>query len=117
MDRVKVKLRSRQEQTIRKAANSPLKQGSNETVTYYVDFAEWGASVDNIVSSPVVTILDDDDTDVTSTLCAAGGSVVASVEVEFTITEVVVGAYYRVFVRGTSNSRIEECWFHLQGEL
>ena len=116
MDRVKVKLRSRTEQTARQALNSPLKQGSSETVTYYVDFQDWGATDALPVTSPVITILNNNDTDVTSTLCAGGGSVVSNTEVQFNITAVTAGDRYRVFVKGTSNSRIQECWFFLDGE-
>lgn len=116
MDRVQVKLRSRAEQSARQATNSPLKQGSSETVTYYADFAEWGATTGNPVTSPVITILDNEDTDVTSTLCAGGGSVVASTEVQFDITSVTAGDRYRVFIKGTSNSRVQEAWFYLDGE-
>jgi hypothetical protein len=117
MNRVQIKLRERIEQSARRATNSPLKQGSSETVTYYVDFSEWGASATYAVTSPVVTILDSNDDDVTSTLSAGGGSVVSDVEVQFDITSVTAGERYRVFVKGTSNSRIQECWCYIDGEL
>lgn len=116
MDRVQIKLRSRADQSVRQATNSPLKQGSSETVTYYVDFASWGASATYPVTSPVVTILDQDSTDVTSTLCSGGGSVVDDTEVQFDVTSVTAGDRYRMFVKGTSNSRTQECWCYLQGE-
>lgn len=117
MNRVQIKLLERGERTRRRALNSPLKQGSGETVKYYVDFQPWGASESLPCSSPVVTILDEDDTDVTSTLCAGGGSVVSNYEVEFTVTSVSAQKRYRCFVKCTINSLIGECWTFIDGEL
>lgn len=97
--------------------NSPLKHGSAETIKYFVDFQPWGASDALPCSSPVVTILDEDDTDVTSTLCSGGGSVVSNYEVEFTITSVSAQKRYRCFVKATINSLIGECWTFIDGEL
>lgn len=116
MDRVEVKLVPRAKRTSRQATNSPLKQGSSETVTYYVDLATWGASAAEAVTSPVITILDQDDGDVTATLCAGGGAVVGDTEIQFDLTAVSAGDRYRVYIKGTSNSRIMECWTWVDGE-
>ena len=117
MNRVEIKLLERGERVRRRALNSPLAQGSAETVKYFVDFQPWGASDSLPVSSPAVKILDQDDGDVTATLCSAGGAVVSDYEVEFTITAVTAGDKYRVFVKGTVDSLIEECWTFVEGEL
>jgi hypothetical protein len=117
MNRVEILLLERGERTRRRALNSPLVHGASETVKYFVDFQPWGASVALPCSSPVIKILDEDDTDVTSTLCAGGGSVVSDYEVEFTITSVSAQKAYRVFVKATINSLIGECWTFVHGEL
>jgi hypothetical protein len=115
MNRVEIQLLERGERTRRRALNSPLEQGSGETVKYFVDFAPWGAGATYPVSSGTVTILDQDNTDVTATLSAGGASEVGDTEVEFTITAVTAGDRYRVFVKGTINSLIGECWTYLDG--
>lgn len=117
MNRVEIVLLERGERTRRLALNSPLKQGSNETVKYFVDFQPWGASASLPCSSPVITVLDEDDNDVTATVCAGGGSVVTDYEVEFSITSLSAQKAYRVFIRATINSLIGECWTKLFGEL
>ena len=117
MNRVEIVLLERGERTRRRALNSPLGQGSAETVKYFVDFQPWGASDSLPVSSPVVTILDQDNVDVTGTLCSGGGAVVSDYEIEFTVTAVSTGDRYRVFVKGTIDSLIGECWTFLDGEL
>jgi hypothetical protein len=117
MNRVEIILLERGERTRRRALNSPLKQGSSETVKYFVNFEPWGASDSLPCSSPVITVLDEDDTDVTATLCSGGGSVVDNYEVEFTVTSVAAQKKYRVFVKATINSLIGECWTYLDGEL
>ena len=117
MNRVEIRLLERGERTRRRALNSPLGHGSSETVKYFVDFQPWGASDSLPVSSPVIKILDQDDEDVTSTLCVGGGTVVSDYEVEFTITSISAGDRYRVFVKGTIDSLVGECWTFLDGEL
>ena len=117
MNRVEIELLERGVRTRRRATNSPLEQGSAETVKYFVDFRPWGASDNLLVSSPVVTILDQDDTVVTGTLCDGGGAVVSNYEIEFTVTAITAGDRYRVFVKGTINSLIGECWTFLDGAL
>lgn len=117
MNRVEIKLLERGERTRRRALNSPLRHGSSETLKYFVDFQPWGATIALPCATPVVKILDEDDTDVTSTLCSGGGAVVSDYEVEFTITAVTAQKAYRVFVKTTINSLIGECWTKLIGEL
>ena len=118
MNRVKIDLMERGTRTRRLAVNSPLKQGVSETVKYYVDFTLWGASSSLPVSSPVIKILDQDDVDKTSVIySAADVAVVSSVEVEFTLSAMVLKNRYRVFVKGTINSLIGECWCTIDGEL
>ena len=117
MNRVEIRLLTRGERVRRRALNSPLAQGSVETVKYFVDFQPWGASDSLPASSPVVLILDEDDTDVTSTLCSGGGAVVSDYDVEFTVTAVGAGKRYRVFVKATINTLIGQCWTFLDGEL
>lgn len=116
-NRVELKLATRSTGVRREATNSPLSIGSNETVTFFVDFTNWGASASLPVSSPVITILDKYDTDVTSTLCSGGGSVVSSIEVQFVITAAVRYQRYRVFVKGTIDSDVQECWAYLDCRL
>lgn len=117
MNRVEIKLLTRGQRVRRRALNSPLRQGSAETIKYFVDFQPWGASASLPASSPVVLITDEDSTDVTSALCASGGAVVSDYEIEFTITAVNPDKRYRVFVKGTVNSLVAECWTFLDGEL
>ena len=117
MNRVEIKLLTRGERVRRRALNSPLAQGSVETVKYFVDLQPWGASESLPASSPVVLILDNNDVDVTATLCSGGGAVVSDYEVEFTVTAVTAGDRYRVFVKATINSLIGQCWTFLDGEL
>lgn len=71
-NRVQLNLAERGTGVRREATNSPLSIGTNETVKFYVDFTNWGASSSLPVSSPVIKILDKYDTDVTSTLCSGG---------------------------------------------
>ena len=117
MNRIEIQILTRGERVRRRALNSPLKQGSAETLEYYVDFQPWGASASLPASTPVILILDEDDNDVTSTLCASGGAIVTDYELEFTITAVSADKRYRVFVKATVNSLIGECWTFLDGEL
>lgn len=117
MNKVEIILMERGERTRRRALNSPLSQGSGETVMYSVDYQPWGADDEAAMTAPVVKILDQDDVDVTSTLCSGGGSVVYSYKIEFVITSVSAGARYRVFVKGTHESQIMECWTFLDGQL
>ena len=117
MNRIEIKLLTRGKRVRRRALNSPLRQGSAETLKYFVDFQPWGASVALPASTPVILILDEDDNDVTSTLNAGGGAVVSSYEVEFTITAVSPDKRYRVFMKATVDSLIAECWTFLDGEL
>jgi hypothetical protein len=117
MNRVEISLLTRGKQARRRALNSPLKQGINETVKYYVDFTPWGASAALPVSTPIITVLDQDDTDVTSTIFSADdATVVSSVEVEFTLSALVINNRYRVFVKGTINSLVGECYTVLTAE-
>lgn len=115
-NRVELKLRERGDVVRREATNSPLKIGSGETIDFFVDFTDWGASSSLPVTTPVVTILDRKGTDVTSTLCSGGGSVVTDTEVQFTITGATQYQRYRVFVKGTVDSDIIECWTYLDCE-
>ena len=117
MNRVEIKILERGERIRRRALNSPLSQGSAETMKFFVDFQPWGATASLPCSSPVVTILDEDDGDVTATLCSGGGAVVSDYEVEFTVTAVGAGKRYRIFVKSTINSLIGECWTFLDGEV
>lgn len=117
MNRVEIVLLPRGTRTRRRALNSPLKHGSSETVKYFVDFSPWGASDSLPCSTPVIKILDEDDTVVTSTLCAGGGTVVDNYEVEMTVTSVAAQKRYRLFVKSTINSLIGECWTYVDGEL
>ena len=102
----------------RRALNSPLKQGSAETVRYVVDFTPWGASDSYPVSTPVVTVLDQDDASATSTVFSADdATVISNVEGEFTLSAVTAGDRYRVFVKGTIDGLIGQCWVYVDGEL
>lgn len=199
MNRVKIDIMERGERSRRQAKNSPLKQGVNEIVKYYVDFSVWGAAEATPVSLPVIKILDQDGADVThdgavlTAVVADGGTlyevgdvltvtdsgssgtatltvltvdtgviltaavttagfdytagvkattghtedatftitvsssaqlvvrdtiaVVSSVEVEFSLANFVLSNRYRVFVQGTIDSLIGECWVAIDGEL
>lgn len=117
MNRVEIILLVRGERTRRRALNSPIRQGASETVKYFVDWQPWGASDSLPCSSPVIKILDEDDTDVTATLCSGGGTVVDNFEVEFVVTSVAAQKKYRIFVKSTINSLIGECFTILEGEL
>jgi hypothetical protein len=44
-------------------------------------------------------------------------SVVGDVEVQFTLSNFVAGDRYRVFIKGTINSLVGECWSYIDGEL
>ena len=116
MNRIEIRLLSRGQRVRRRALNSPLRQGSAETLTYYVDFRPWGATEALPASTPVITILDEDDNDVTSTLNAGGGSIISNYEVQFDLTAVSAGKRYRVFVKATVDSDIAEAWTFLDGE-
>lgn len=114
--RVELILRNRDVASGREVANSPQTQGINETVVFFADFSTWGATDSSPCTSPVITCLDEDDTDVTSTLCTGGGTVVANVQVQFTITGVTAGKHYRIFVKATIDSSIFETMLRLDGE-
>lgn len=118
MNRVEIKLEERGEYTRRRALNSPLKQGSSETVKYFANFDVWGASESLPVSTPVITVLDQDNQDVTTTIFSADdATVVSSTEVEFTLSSMTAGDRYRVFIKGTINSLVGEAWTFIDGEL
>jgi hypothetical protein len=101
-----MKLRSRGNYVRREATN-----------TFFVDFTLWGASSAAAITSPTVTILDQDDNDVSATLNAGGASVVDSVQAQFDITSVTQYDRYRVFVKVTIDSDVVECWCYLDGDL
>ena len=107
MNRVQLKLEPRGTGGVvkREALNSPLQQGTGETVKYYMDFSGWGASSDTAIcaSDPapdVTVLLAKDDTDLTSTIHTADdATVVSSVELEFTLTAMVRHKSYIVYVK------------------
>jgi hypothetical protein len=119
MNRVKLLLTPRGEDGIsrREATNSPLAQGTAETIKYYVDFTDWGASSSAPCTTPVVTVLlSKDDTDKTSTIHSADdATVVSDVEVEFTLSA--FGRYqaYMVYVKTTIGSEIVEAFCQMEG--
>lgn len=119
MNRVKLILEPRGEDGVvkREVLNSPLEQGTGETVKYYVDFADWGASESNPCTSPTVTVLlNRDESDVTTTIHAADdATVVSNTEVEFTLAAFSRYKTYTVYVKATSNSLIEECYVQIRG--
>ena len=198
MNRVEIKLLERGVRSRRRALNSPLRQGVDELVQYFVDFTPWGASVSLPVSVPVVTVLNQDDEDVTHggqvatiavtdggtayevndilTITDSGSSgdatikvltinggiiltaelvdvgydytagvkattghttdatftitvaatklvvratveVVSSVEIQFNLTNFELKNRYRVYIKGTINSLVGECWTYIDGEL
>ena len=47
----------------------------------------------------------------------ASVSVVNSIELQFNLTNVVAGDRFRVFMKGTVNSLVEEAWIYIDGEL
>lgn len=120
MNRVQLKLldRGSDGEVQREATNSPLSQGTAETIKYYVDFTGWGASSDNNPGTLVVTVLlDKDDSDVTSTIFAADdAAVVSDVEVEFTLTAFSRYKTYRVYVKATIGSEIGEMFCVIRGK-
>ena len=59
-----------------------------------------------------ITVSDDSNLVVASSI-----AVVSSVEVEFSLTNFVLKNRYRVFVKGTINSLVGECWTLIDGEL
>ena len=198
MNRVEIRVAERGTRTRRRALNSPLRQGVAETVRYFVNLTPWGASVSYPVSTPVITILDQDSEDVTHggqvvtavitdggtsyevndilTITDSGssgdatvkvltvnagviltielvdvgydytagvknttghtadatvtitvadakiqvratGSIVSSVEIQFDLANFVSGNRYRVYIKGTINSLVGECWLYIDGEL
>ena len=123
MNRVQLKLldRGTDGEVKREALNSPLQQGVNETIKYYVDFSGWGASSDVAIEpttpAPVVTVLlDKDDSDVTSTIFVADdAAVVSDVELEFTLSAFSRYKTYRVYVKVTIGSEIGEMFAYIRG--
>jgi hypothetical protein len=65
MNRVEILLLERGERSRRLALNSPLSQGTGETVKYFANFDVWGASDSYPISSPVIKVLDEKNEDVT----------------------------------------------------
>ena len=67
MNRVQLKLldRGTDGEVKREALNSPIQQGTGETIKYYVDFSGWGASssvpIEPTTPAPDVTVLLDKD--------------------------------------------------------
>ena len=47
----------------------------------------------------------------------ASPAIVNSVQIEFVLTNVIAGDRFRVFIKGTVNSLIEEAWVYIDGEL
>jgi len=92
----------------REVLESPVIQGANETKKYFVDFETWGASDANPVTTPDVTVWDADEIDVTSTVCAGGGSVVNDTQVYFTLTAFAKDISYRVEIEGTWDAQTLE---------
>ena len=116
MNRIEIRILTRGQRVRRRALNSPLRQGTAETLDYYVDFQPWGASDALPASVPIVLILDEDDNDVTSTLCS-NAAIVSNYEVQFQLTSVGAGRRYRVFIKATVDSLVGECWTFLDGEI
>lgn len=85
----------------REILDSPVKQGTEETKVYLVDFATWGATDANPVTSPVINIFDADDVDVTGTHCAGGAAVSNYTQVVFTLTAFAKKQSYLMKVKGT----------------
>ena len=100
----------------REILESPIVQGANETKQYYIDFVTWGASDAAPVTTPDVTVYDQDDVDVTTTVCSAGGSVVSDTLVYFILTALVAGNEYKVLVEGVYSSQTYETYFTVEGE-
>lgn len=120
MNRVEIKLLERTKVSRRRALNSPLKQGTEETVQYFADFAPWGANVSFAVISPVVTVLNQDDIDVTEgayDVWQAASTSVVNTEIQFTLENFIAGDRYRVFIKCTIRGHVQECWTYIDGEL
>jgi hypothetical protein len=118
MNRVKLILEPRGEdgQVRREALNSPIQQGTQETIKYYFDFSGWGASSSNPCTTPVVTVLGRYDSDDTATIFSADdATVVSNVEVEFTLSAFSRYKWYRVYVKTTIGSEIGEAFCQMEG--
>lgn len=117
-NRLEIKLRPRGDFTRREATNSPLKLGTGETVTAFVDFTDWGASASSPISSPVLTILDQDDNDVSATVSTGigGAQIVNSVQYEFPLGNGTQYDRYRVFIQVALGGNTVEPWCYVDVE-
>lgn len=118
-NRIEMKLRPRGDFVRREATNSPLKIGSIEAVTVFVDFSNWGASASNAISSPVLKILDQDDNDKTTVMSTnfGGATIVNDTQYEFPLGAATQYDRYRVFVKVTTGGDQVEAWAYFDCEL
>jgi hypothetical protein len=99
----------------RECTNSPAKQGKDEDITRYIDFANWGASSVNPVTNQAVYVYDEDGTDVSSTH-AGTPTVQNDTEIHCKLKDFVAGHTYRVEYYGTFAGDNWEAWFSLIAE-
>ena len=89
-----------------------------------IDTVELGEPGFDYTAGVKATVQGNDDATVTITVSADDKivvrnsiSIVSNVEVQFTLNNFVVDDRYRVFIKGTINSLVGECWTYIDGKL
>ena len=91
-----------------------LRQGIEEEIIYSVTTTPWGSSPTDITVKAYD--VDDDLTDVSSTVLSGSASANGDVISLPTLKSLTAGKLYRVEVKFTSGSQIFECFFEVEAE-
>jgi len=90
--------------TLREVNESPVYQGSNETISYAIDFADWGTP-----SSPACTLWQGT-TNVTSTNLSGSASVTGDIVTTPAVKTLTAGSEYVMKCVVTISGNTESCW-------
>ena len=98
----------------RQIIESPLYMGEDEQIPYTLTTTPWGSSPTSVV---VTVKLESDLSDVTSTVIPSGSaSVLGDVITLPVIRNLTTGVRYRLEVKWTIGTRVQECWGVIVGQ-
>ncbi len=99
---------------VREVKESPLIQGVDEIIAYVVDTSKWPGS--GAVSSANSLIYDVDGNEVSSTYMTGTSSVSSADITTAQVTSLVNGARYKLEVKWTKSSNVQECYAYIDAE-
>jgi hypothetical protein len=97
---------------IRKIIESPVYQGVDEEIAYFIDTEPWGGTPTDVA----VKLYDRDRTDVSDTLLSGSASVASDTITTPKLIDLVAEMKYRLEVKFTSSGNIFECYAEIIGE-